>query len=181
MAYQKSGWGTALLITFIAVLCIWGPQIMHKLDLGTPKTAQQLPGDWVGSFTINGTYKPAIYGETSGPHTGGTLFFHAYRDSPNLDWIDAKGEVCVNGESTARPLQISITHYNSDGTFSTPPGTTPPLGAFPWQGRLTQTKGAPDTLTLGNDIELAIHATLHRGTRAAFRAQSSCAPPPDKD
>ncbi len=181
MAYRRSGWGVALLVTFTVVMCVWGPQIMHTLDLGTPKTARQLPGDWLGTFTVNGPYKPAIYGNTPGPHTGGTLFLHAYRVSPNLDWIEVKGEVCVNGERTTRPMQIEIQHFNSDGTFSTPPGTTPPLGAFPWQGRVTETKGAPDTLTLGNNIELAIQATLHRGTRAAFRAQSTCAPPPDKD
>ena len=181
MAYQRAGWGTALLVTFVVVMCVWGPQIMHTLDLGTPKVAQQLPGDWLGTFTLNGTYKPELYGETPGPHAGGTLFLHAYRLSPNIDWIDAKGELCLNGEPTVRSIQLNITDYYADGTFSAGPGTIPPLGAFPWQGRLTHAKGAPDTLTLGNNVELAIHATLHRGTRAAFRAQSTCAEPPEKD
>ena len=173
---RPAGWGTALLVVSIVTFTIWGPQILHKLDLGTPKATNQLVGDWVGPFTLSGTYKPDLYGATPGPHTGGILYLHSYRQSPNLDWVEAKGELCLTGEPTTRPIQISITDYKPDGSFSAEFHTGPPLGAFPWRGTVTST-----ALTLGNDIELAMHATLHHGSRADFRQQSSCAPPPEKD
>ncbi len=170
MATKPAGWGTAVLVIFVVVLCVFGPQIMHRLDLGSSKSAKELPGDWVGPFTLTGRYKPDLYGATAGPHTGGLLYLHAYRQSPNIDWVEAKGEICITGESVARPIQLEITEYKPDGSFSADLNAQPPLGAFPWVGRVTT-----DTLTLGNNIELGINATLHRSTRAAFRQQSTCA------
>jgi hypothetical protein len=180
MATKRAGWGTAILVIVAVVFAIWGPQIMHKIDFGTPKATRRLIGDWVGPFTLAGTYKPEIYGVTPGPHTNGLLFIHSYRTSPNLDWIEANGEICLTGEPTTRPIKLTITKYNDDGSFSIEFYAEPTLGAFPWNGQVTASPGN-DTLTLGNDIELAIHATLHRGTLADFRQRSTCAPPPEKN
>jgi hypothetical protein len=140
-----------------------------------------LVGEWVGNFSIGGRYKPDLYGETAGTHQHGTLYLHFYRPSPNIDWVDGKGELCISGEAAARTIDVSVHRYGDDGSFPLVFYSDPPLGAFPWNARIAHTKNNPDTLTFGNVIELSIHGTMHHGTRSEYRAQATCTPPPEKD
>jgi hypothetical protein len=181
MASQKPGLGAVILVITVGALVIWGPQIMHTLDLGTPKAGKLLVGEWHGTFSIGGVYKTDLYDETAGPHQGGTAYVHFFRPSPNIDWVEGKGEICLAGEASARPLTVTVHSYGDDGSFPIVFHSDPPLGALPWTARIAHTQNAPDTLTFGNDIELSIHGTMHRGSESEYRKQSTCAPPPEKD
>ena len=187
MSNKIIGWLVGLFVFTVVAINFLAPSFLRHVDYGSTSTVKLLPGEWVGPVLLRGTYKPDLYGKTPGPHTQGTLYLDFRRASSRLDWTEGKGEICITGEPNLRTIDLSVDSFapggqvNPDGSITIQWVATPHLGAFPWTARFTHAANTPDTLTVGNNIELGMQGTLHRSTRDAFRAQVSCTMPWNKE
>ncbi len=156
-----------ILMTLVLLFIVWQAwnPVMNLFFGGKHVLKDAIEGEWVGEVDITGGYKPALMGDTPGPHRHAVIHFNL--EIYNMSMLDYKGpgEFFIIGEDKPRKIEMDDFNVGDDTRITAQIDADPDFAS---QINGNYLKSSPHDMTITTEGELAFHGNLHQGTIAEY-------------